>query len=351
VTVRPLRQITGESEFGEVFFEDARVPRANVVGKIGEGWKIAMTVLSYERSAMSLAAATRCGRDLSALAETLRSRDRSGSGAREKLGRLLVENEVMRANGLRVLANIADGRLPGPESSIEKLYWSEFDKRFRETALDLLGPGGQLLRASAEGDRTSTGRATSSGRGPRPSSRAPPRCSETSSPNACSAFRKRADEVRAHRRPAALAELGPRFSRARASAREDRKVMEHDPRGFDRGGWSQIARWATSASTCRRRAGAKASAQSSSRSSSRRWGGSAFPALTSTPPSPRGCSPTPAGRRGSSATWSRARSSSRSRATTRRSSATTARPRTSAKDASAGRSTSSRLPPMPTRSW
>ncbi len=153
VTVRPLRQITGESEFGEVFFEDARVPRANLVGRIGEGWKIAMTVLSYERSAMSLAASTRCGRDLSALAETLRRRGRGGSSARERLGRLLVENEVMRANGLRVLANLADGRLPGPESSIEKLYWSEFDKRFRETALDLLGPGGQLVRTSPEGDR------------------------------------------------------------------------------------------------------------------------------------------------------------------------------------------------------
>jgi len=48
----------------------------------------------------------------------------------------------------RALANLADGRAPGPESSLEKLYWSEFDKRFRETALDLLGPGGQLLRSS-----------------------------------------------------------------------------------------------------------------------------------------------------------------------------------------------------------
>ena len=67
---------------------------------------------------------------------------------REKLGRLVVENEVMRANGIRMLANLADGRMPGPEASIEKLFWSEFDKRFRETALDLLGPGGQLVRSS-----------------------------------------------------------------------------------------------------------------------------------------------------------------------------------------------------------
>jgi alkylation response protein AidB-like acyl-CoA dehydrogenase len=148
VTVRPLRQITGESEFGEVFFEEARVPRANIVGDIGAGWKIAMTVLAYERGAMALAYSARYERDLSALASACREIGRTGQVVRDKLGRLLVENEVLRANGLRMLAEIADGKIPGPEASLEKLYWSEFDQRFRETALDLLGPGGQLLRAS-----------------------------------------------------------------------------------------------------------------------------------------------------------------------------------------------------------
>ena len=149
VTVRPLRQITGESEFGEVFFEDARVPRENLVGQIGEGWRIAMTVLAYERGAMSLAYATRFGRDLALLAKACRDGGRTDTAVREKLGRLLVENEVMRANGIRTLANFADGKVPGPESSIEKIYWSEFDKRFREAALDILGPGGQLQRTSS----------------------------------------------------------------------------------------------------------------------------------------------------------------------------------------------------------
>jgi alkylation response protein AidB-like acyl-CoA dehydrogenase len=148
VTVRPLRQITGESEFGEVFFEEARVPRANIVGKIGEGWKIAMTVLAYERGAMALAYSARYGRDLAALATACREIGRTGQAVRDKLGRLVVENEVLRANGLRMLAEIAGGKIPGPEASLEKLYWSEFDQRFRETALDLLGPGGQLLRGS-----------------------------------------------------------------------------------------------------------------------------------------------------------------------------------------------------------
>src|SRR5436190_673935 len=150
VSVRPLRQITGESEFGEVFFEDARVPRENLVGQVGEGWRIAMTVLGYERGVGSLANSARYGRDLARLAAACRELGRTGTAVREKLGRLLVENEVMRANGIRALANLADGRAPGPESSLEKLYWSEFDKRFRETALDLLGSAGQLLRTNPE---------------------------------------------------------------------------------------------------------------------------------------------------------------------------------------------------------
>src|SRR5215468_629453 len=148
ITVRPLRQITGESEFGEVFFENARVPKENLVGKVGDGWRIAMTVLGYERGAMSLAYSVKYGRDIQLLADACKEHGRTGAAVREKLARLVVDNEVMRANGVRTLANFAAGKVPGPESSIEKIYWSEFDKRFRETALDLLGPGGQLLRHS-----------------------------------------------------------------------------------------------------------------------------------------------------------------------------------------------------------
>jgi alkylation response protein AidB-like acyl-CoA dehydrogenase len=132
-----------------VFFEDARVPRENLVGQIGEGWRIAMTVLAFERGAGSLALSVRYARDLSRLAATCRELGRENAAVRERLGRLLVENEVLRANGVRALASLADGKVPGPEASTEKIFWSEFDKRFRETALDILGPGGQLLRSSA----------------------------------------------------------------------------------------------------------------------------------------------------------------------------------------------------------
>jgi alkylation response protein AidB-like acyl-CoA dehydrogenase len=143
VEMRGIRQITGETEFGEVFFDGALAKREHVVGKLGEGWKIAMTVLGYERGASALQYPAENDRLLAALV--------AGLGAlleredvREKLARLQVENEVMRGNGLRVLATLEAGHAPGPESSIEKIFWSEYAKRLQDTAQELLGPQAQL---------------------------------------------------------------------------------------------------------------------------------------------------------------------------------------------------------------
>jgi len=146
IDMRPLKQITGESEFGEVFFENVRVPKANLVGEVGEGWKIAMTVLGYERGAGTLSMAMRLGNDLRALIAAARDLGLDDSATRRTLGKLVVDWQVLYSNGLRTLANMADGQAPGPESSIEKLFWSEFDQRMREAALDILGAGGQLSR-------------------------------------------------------------------------------------------------------------------------------------------------------------------------------------------------------------
>jgi alkylation response protein AidB-like acyl-CoA dehydrogenase len=150
VVVRPLKQITGESEFGEVFFDGALAKREHVVGKLGEGWRIAMTVLSYERGAMSLAYPAQNDRYLADLVKGLREDGAlARPDVREKLARLVVENEVMRANGMRTLATLAANRAPGPEASIEKILWSEYAKRQSDTALDLLGPQAQLATRSA----------------------------------------------------------------------------------------------------------------------------------------------------------------------------------------------------------
>ncbi len=145
VDMRGIRQITGETEFGEVFFDGALAKREHVVGKIGEGWRVAMTLLGYERGGSTLAYPAEYDRYLAGLASGLRENGiLERADARERLGRLAVENEVMRSNGLRNLANIASGKAPGAESSLEKIFWSEFAKRLTDTALDLLGPQAQL---------------------------------------------------------------------------------------------------------------------------------------------------------------------------------------------------------------
>jgi alkylation response protein AidB-like acyl-CoA dehydrogenase len=146
VEVRPLKQITGESEFGEVFFDNARVPRSQLVGETGQGWKIAMTVLGYERGGATLGPATELGTDLFALLRTCRELGITDTASRAKLGLLVAEWQVLMANGYRTLAGLSEGNAPGPESSIQKLVWSELDQRLRATAIELLGPGAQLSR-------------------------------------------------------------------------------------------------------------------------------------------------------------------------------------------------------------
>ena len=152
VEVRPIKQATGESEFGETFFDGALARREHVVGAIGEGWRVAMTLLGYERGAQVLSVPAQNDGYLDALVAGLRD---NGSierpDVREKLGRLLVENEVLRSNGLRVLATLEEGKAPGAESSIAKILWSEYAQRQSDAALDLLGPQGQLTIQAARG--------------------------------------------------------------------------------------------------------------------------------------------------------------------------------------------------------
>ncbi len=145
VEMRALKQISGESEFGEVFFDNALAKGEHVVGKLGEGWRIAMTVLGFERGGTTLLPSAEYERQIGGLVAALRETgalDRAD--VREKVGGLIVENEVLRANGLRSLAGVAQGLPPGPESSIDKIFWSEFHQRLTDTAVELMGPRGQL---------------------------------------------------------------------------------------------------------------------------------------------------------------------------------------------------------------
>jgi len=150
IDVRPLKQITGSSEFCEVFMTNARVEKANQVGRLGEGWAIAQTTLGYERGGRSLARVTTYAAQFHRLVEAARRLRRQGRPLiehptiRQRIGRIWAELEVERYNALRVLTQLERGEHPGAGGSLTKLSYSEFEKRFMELALEILGPYGQL---------------------------------------------------------------------------------------------------------------------------------------------------------------------------------------------------------------
>jgi alkylation response protein AidB-like acyl-CoA dehydrogenase len=157
VEVRPLRQITGSAHFSEVFMSDARVEKADLVGRLGQGWEIAQTTLSYERGGNSLARVTRYAAAFRQLLRAVRTLQRGGRplvedpGVRSKLARIYVDLEVQRYAALRILSALETGESPGPAASITKLSYSEFEKRYHEWVQEILGPWGQAMRSEADG--------------------------------------------------------------------------------------------------------------------------------------------------------------------------------------------------------
>jgi alkylation response protein AidB-like acyl-CoA dehydrogenase len=152
ITIRPLVQITGETEFSEVFFDDVRVPRENLVGELNQGWRIAMTTLTYERGPEeALPRQVRFRRDLDAIlavAATPRAdgtRPADNPALRQKLAASYVELELMRLGGLRSFSRVLNGGTIGPEASLNKLYWSEMVQRMTETAIEVGGSAGVLM--------------------------------------------------------------------------------------------------------------------------------------------------------------------------------------------------------------
>jgi alkylation response protein AidB-like acyl-CoA dehydrogenase len=157
VEVRPLRQITGSAHFSEVFMSDARVEKTDLVGRLGQGWEIAQTTLSYERGGSSLARVTRYAAAFQQLLRAVRTLRRGGRpliedpAVRGKLARVYVDLEVQRYAALRILSALEKGEAPGPAASITKLSYSEFEKRYHELAQEILGPWGQAMSGTADG--------------------------------------------------------------------------------------------------------------------------------------------------------------------------------------------------------
>ncbi len=149
VEARPLKQMSGESEFGEVFFTDVRVPKSSILGPVDKGWEVAMVLLSFERGSSAMGQYTGFRRELDQVAALAKGRERFGKPAaedpqlRQKLGASLVELELLKLHSLHILTAVEQGRELGFEASMTKLQWSEAHQDLGELFLDVAELSGQ----------------------------------------------------------------------------------------------------------------------------------------------------------------------------------------------------------------
>ncbi|HYL52479.1 MAG TPA: acyl-CoA dehydrogenase family protein [Acidimicrobiia bacterium] len=144
VEVRPLRQITGEAEFNEVYLTDVRIADADRIGDVGDGWRVSMTTLMNERTTIGGATGSGGGRRATAIQEAVdlwSKRAERDPVHRDRLAQLWIENEVLRYTNLRAAEAARKGN-PGPEGSIAKLALANLNKATYDFCIDLLGPAG-----------------------------------------------------------------------------------------------------------------------------------------------------------------------------------------------------------------
>jgi len=145
ITVRPLRQMTGEAEFNETFLDNVRVPVANLVGKENEGWGVAITTLAYERDLLTFIRHISLRNALHRLVRLVRERGRAADPIiRQKVAALWIGEQVLQMNAYRSLTRILRGAAPGPEGSTSKLFWSHLDQELAQVATEVIGPASQL---------------------------------------------------------------------------------------------------------------------------------------------------------------------------------------------------------------
>jgi alkylation response protein AidB-like acyl-CoA dehydrogenase len=144
VEVRPIRQLTGTSEFNEVFFDDARTDADLVVGAPGDGWRVAMATLGFERGVATLGQQVGFRRELDALIALAQQNGALADPVlRDKLVRAHVDLEVMRAHALRTLHSVTSGT-SGTEASVAKLLWSHWHRNLGELAMQVRGAASML---------------------------------------------------------------------------------------------------------------------------------------------------------------------------------------------------------------
>jgi alkylation response protein AidB-like acyl-CoA dehydrogenase len=151
VEYRPIRQMSGASEFCEDFLDGVRAPLFNVIGGLNNGWRVAMTTLGHERGGQATTAHLGYEREFWELVDTARKYGKSADPlVRQQLAAAYTSVQLMRFGGLCTLADVAQGRPPGPEASVAKLLRSEYHKRLGELAISIVGADA-LLRPEGDG--------------------------------------------------------------------------------------------------------------------------------------------------------------------------------------------------------
>ena len=155
VTVKPLKQLTGDAEFNEVFFDNVRVHESRVLGGVNNGWAVGLTTLMYERLALGFGLQVRLRISVDQLVDMARRMEKNGRSAtkdpvmRQKLAQLWIDTESLKYTGARAVTRLLKGELPGPEASAGKMMWVETHQRLQELAMEIQGPYSQLARGAA----------------------------------------------------------------------------------------------------------------------------------------------------------------------------------------------------------
>ncbi len=144
IEVRPIVQITGTSEFNEVFFDGARTAAENIVGEVNGGWRVAMGTLAFERGALTLGQQLTFMNEWREIIEVARRRGNVADPVvRQRLMQAWIELEIMKFTALRSISSLEDGTLTR-ETSISKLYWATLHRELGNLAMDVLGPEAEL---------------------------------------------------------------------------------------------------------------------------------------------------------------------------------------------------------------
>ena len=146
IEVRPFRMLTGRDHFNEVFFTDARTDADLVVGEVNDGWQVANTLLGYERGEEAATNPILFRAELDRLVDLARHYSRDTDPViRQRIAWCWSKVEIMRYLGYRILTGWLNGAAPGPETSIAKLFWSEYHQQVTALAMDIMGMDGQVL--------------------------------------------------------------------------------------------------------------------------------------------------------------------------------------------------------------